>query len=204
MATFDEMKANIADYLSRSDLDSAIEKGIKRAIKFYEREEFSFMENTGSFVTVTGTQSYTISATVGYASIEQVMINYNNARFEAVRENYDILNALDATLLGSMPTRWAEFGGEVVFYPIPNGSYTVSYQFFPKMAELTTGTDTNVLMENAEDLIEAHAAWWVASRKMRNFVLAAQFKQDEMEALRQVRRESGGKLASGHITPTQF
>lgn len=204
MATFAELQTNIANYFSRQDLASTIQEAIRRAIKHYEREDFWFMDATGTFVTVSGTQDYTISATVGYANVEQVIINYNNYRYEVDHINYLDINALDATQVFSTPSKWAENMGRLVFYPIPNGSYTVSYAYVTKVATLSASADTNVFTLHAEDLIEARASWWVAKNKVQNFGRAQEFKTMEGEALRQLKYETTSKKAAGKITPTQF
>lgn len=204
MATYAELQSNIANYFSRSDLNSTIQEAIKRAIKYYERENFWFTEAKGSFVTVSGTQNYTLTATVGYSAIEQVIMNYNGYRYEVDGVNYLDLNQLDATQTFSTPSKWAETMGEIAFYPIPNGSYTVSYVYQTKVSTLSSSADTNVFTIHAEDLIEARAAWWIALNKTQNSRRASEFKSIELDALSALKRETANRMSSGTLTPTQF
>lgn len=204
MATYAELQSNIANYFSRNDLTSTIQEAIKRAVKHYEREQFWFTQAKGSFVTVNGTQDYTISATIGYQSIEQVIMNYNGYRYEVDETNYLDLNKLDANDVFSTPSKWAENMGMMSFYPIPSGSYTVSYEYMTKLATLSATSDTNVFTLNAEDLIEARACWWISMNKVQNTRRASEFKSMESEALRQLKNETTTRKASGKITPTQF
>ncbi len=204
MATYAELQTNIANYFSRQDLTTTIQEAITRAIKHYEREDFWFTDASGSFVTTSGTKGYTISSTIGYASVEQVIMNYNNYRYEVDQLNYLELNKLDATQLYSQPSKWTQHMGMIEFYPIPNGSYTVSYEYVTKVSTLSSSADTNVFTIHAEDLIEARASWWVAKNKTQNFNRAQEFKLMESEALRQLKNETTSKKAAGKITPTQF
>ena len=204
MATFGEIQDNIASYLNRSDLTATIKLAVQRAVKYYENIPFWFNEANDSFVTVSGTKYYTLSATVGYSKINQVMLTYNGSRFEVSEKNSEELEALDPTQLRGQPLWYAQFNGGIFFYPIPSGSYTVSYNYIVKTATLSASTDSNIWTTNAEDLIEARSMWFVASRRMRNPTLAQSAKADEIEALRNLTEESTDKMASGKLTATNF
>lgn len=204
MATYGEIQTNLADYLSRADLGSQIQSAIKKAIKHYERESFWFTDSNTSFLTVSGTQSYTLSLTNGYAAIHQVMINRNGSRYEVRRTGIDELNAIDATNSTGEPSLYAEQNGLLVFYPEPNSTFTVSVNYAAKYATLSAVSDTNNFTLYADDLIEARAEWFVRRHKMRDYAGAVQSKNDEMEALQRLRGESEVKITSGRIKPTTF
>jgi len=204
VATYSELQASIADYFSRDNLTSTIQSAIKRAIKHYEREFFYFSEADLSFFTVSGTQTYTLSATDGYSQVLQIMVNQNGSRYEAERMNYDEFQQLNVSNANGLPSVYAESMGILSFYPIPNATLTVSVHYSPKIATLAADADTNVFTLNAEDLIEARACWWIASRKTREITRAQVFKGDELDALKQLRLETVNKISSGRIMPTSF
>jgi hypothetical protein len=204
VANYAELQTNIADYFSRSDLTSIIQRAIKRAIKHYEREFFYFNEADLSFATVSGTQAYTLSATDGYSAINQVMVNYNNDHYEAERINLEVFENLNQSNSNGAPSVYAEKLGILYFYPVPNQTMTVSVNYVAKIATLSASGDENVFTLNAEDLIESRAAWWVATKKTKNRDDMARFKSDELEALKQLRKETDRKVSSGKITPSKF
>lgn len=204
MATYGNLQDNIASYLNRTDLTATIQEAIKRAIRFYERQIFWFNEANDSFVTVSGTKNYTLSATVGYAQINQIILNYGGQRYELSEKNSEELQALDTGSITGQPVLWAQINGGLAFYPTPNGSFTVSYNFVQKTATLSATTDSNFFTTNAEDLIEARALWWICSYKTRNIKLAQSSKINEQDALSNLRSETTSKLASGIICPTKF
>lgn len=204
MATYEELQTNIADYFSRSNLTSVIQKAIKRAIKHYEREFFYFSEGDFTFTTVSGTQAYTLSATDGYSSINQVMVNYNNDHYEATRMNLEDFENLNQSNTNGNPSVYAEKMGILYFYPVPNATMTVSVNYVTKIATLSASGDTNVFTINAEDLIESRAAWWVATNKTKNVADMQRFKSNELDALKQLRLETDNKLSSGKITSSKF
>jgi len=81
---------------------------------------------------------------------------------------------------------------------------TISINYVTKIATLSATGDTNVFTLNAEDLIEARSAWWVAANKTKNVADMQRFKSVELEALRQLRMETDNKISSGKITPSKF
>ena len=204
MATYGTIQDNLADYLSRTDLTTLIQTAIQRAIKYYERQVFWFNEQDDSIVTVSGTKNYTLSATVGYTQINQVILNYHGQKYELDEMNSEDLQSQDIGTITGQPLWWAQINGGVMFYPTPDGSYTVSYNFVQKTATLSATTDSNFFTTNAEDLIESRALWWLCVNKTRNPVLAQNAKQTELEALRNLKSETTNKLTSGRLKPTKF
>lgn len=204
MATYGTLQDNLASYLSRSDLTATIQTAIQRAVKYYERQVFWFNEQDDALVTVSGTKNYTLSATVGYTQINQVILNYGGQRYELDQVNSEDLQAQDTGSMTGQPLWWAQINGGIMFYPTPNGSFTVSYNFVQKTATLSATTDSNAFTTNAEDLIESRALWWICVNKTRNPVLAQTAKQTELEALRNLKSETTNKLAAGRLRPTSF
>lgn len=201
MATFGEMQANIAGYLGRSDLTTSIQEAIRRACRHYERELFWFNESEDSFVTVAGTKNYTLSSS--YAYLSQVIVNQGSNRYQINKEDYEVINSIDTSGYQGQPDWYAERNGIVRLYPVPNATYTASYVYAAKAATLSASADVNVFLQNAEDLIEARALWWLSVFKTRN-PSAPVFKQAELEALNKLQSENTNKLGVGRIRPSKF
>lgn len=204
MATYGELQDNLASYFNRSDLSATIQLAIKRAVLHYEREQFWFTETDDKFIGVSGTSAYTLSATNGYAQINQVLVNYNGSRYEVNRTNMEQLNALSIVASSGIPSVYAEEGGVLHFHPTPNATMTFSYNFQTKYATLSATADYNAITVNAPDLIESRAGYFIATQKTRDTNLANIFKTNEMEALARVREDTTQKMASGKIEATSF
>lgn len=204
MATFGQIIDNIESYLNKAGLTSAIEDAVKKAVEHYQREVFWFSESSASFVTSSGTQDYTLSTTDGYSAIHSVIVNSNGARYEVDRRNADEITAIDASGSLGVPNVYAEVNGLVRFYPTPNATMTVSVVYATRYATLSATTDYNAFTTNAQDLIESRAEWFIRAKKLRDYNGAQVAKENELEALAQLRIESDKKISSGRITPTKF
>ena len=204
MATFGQIQDNIASNINRAGLTSDIQRAIRNAIKHYETEAFWFSDSNTSLVTASGTQSYTLSVTDGYSAIHQVIINSNGTRYELKQKSVAEINRLNSSGTTGEPSRYAEQNGLLVFYPIPNATFTVSINYATKFATLSATSDSNGFTVHAEDLIEARAEWYLKLRKVRDFQGAEAAKISENDALVRVRAENDKKSSVESIKPTTW
>lgn len=199
MATIAETRANIADYLSRADLDTVIFTAIQRAVKYYERLPFYFNEGSTAASLTTSSSQSAYNLPDDFVEDITLMMNYNGSRYELPKKPHQFIESIDVSNIYGQPSYYSVYGGQIHYYPVPNQSHTVSLTYIKRLATLSASTDTNAFLTDANDLIEARAAWWVASRKMRNMELAQSFKQDEAEALEILRRETMQRATSGRV-----
>ena len=207
MPTYTEIQSNIATTLSRSDLTSSIQEAIKRAVRFYERDLFWFNLAEDSFIgSSTAKRVWTISATNTLFSIEQVVVNYNSSRYELGPENSEVIRAADATNLNGLPSKWAfdPIQRAIVFDTNLNVTATVSYTYVKKMTTLSAAGDSHEFTNNASDLIEARACWWLYLTKIKNKPAADAMKEVELGELSSLISETNSKVGSGRVTPTKF
>lgn len=204
MSTFAQMKTRIADDIKRSDLTTQIGVAINRAIEFYEKERFFFNETSGTFSTVSGQESYgsadSIPSTI--AEIDEVTLTQTST-------NIYPLNPTSFSSIRSMNTGGTSYTGEPLDFayymekfwlsPIPNAVFTVTVYFKKTYAQLSADGDTNDWTEEAEDLIEARARWWLYRRIIRNFDEAAAAKAEELEALSSLVSKTTMLISTGSV-----
>lgn len=204
---YSTLQSNIASMLSRSDLTTQIQEAIKRAVRFYERDLFWFNRSEDSFIgSSTPKRAFTVSATNTLLQITQVVVNYNSARYELVPENLETIKAWDSNNLNGLPHRWAydPNGRLITFDTNLNVTATVSYTFIKKMPTLSVAGDSNEFTDNASDLIEARACWWLYLTKIKNKPAADAMKEEELNQLSSLKGETAFQTSSGRVTPTKF
>lgn len=207
MPTYTTLQSNIASTLSRDNLTSEIQEAIKRAVRHYERKLFWFNYAEDSFIgSSTAKRAFTISSTNTFLGITQVVVNYSSARYELEPENLEIIKAWDATNSNGLPRRWAfdPVDRTITFDINLNVTATVSYTFIKKMTTLSAAGDSNEFTNNASDLIEARACWWLYLTKIKNGAAAQAMKEEEMSQLNYLNCETVDKTSSGRVTPTKF
>jgi len=201
MATLAEMRATIEGLLNRGDITDDIITAIRRAVKYYERRPFYFNEGTTSASLTTSSSQASYNVPDDFVSDINLMVNYNGHRYPLEKKPHQWIESIDVSSIYGQPSYYSIYGEQIHYYPVPNQSHTVSLTYIKRLATLSASTDTNAFLTQAEDLIEARAMWWVASRKMRNLNLAQSFKVDENEALGAVVSETEQRALSGKVTP---
>lgn len=207
MATFEDMRARIADDLNRTDLTTQIQKAINRAIEFYEKERFWFNENVWSFSTSSGTEQVAFSGanTTDLKEIDKVTLTRSATDIYPLEQiTYQRLR--DIATSGSSntsgpPSDFALFKNTWFFYPLPDQNYVVHVYGQKAYATLSASSDTNDFTTEAEDLIEARARWWLYSNILKEPQNAAVAKAAEVEALNALREKTTKLISTGTIQP---
>ncbi len=209
MSTLLEMRSRIADDLDRSDLTTQITKAINRAIEHYEKERFFFNESSGTFPTVADQESYGSADSVptDIVAIDVLTITESSSNiypldkfpFQTLR----YLNTSGTTAPG-VPYNWAYYQEKFWFYPVPDAAYTMTVYYTKSYAALSGDSDTNDFLDEAEDLIEARARWWVNHRIIKDLNAAAADKSEELEALMALQIRSSNLITTGYTTKTSF
>jgi hypothetical protein len=199
MATIQQARANIADYLSRADIDSVIFTAIQRAVEYYGRLPFFFNEATTAASLTTSSSQSAYNVPDDFIEDLNLVINYNGSRYKIPKRDHQFITSIDVSNIYGQPSFYSIYNGQIHYYPVPNASHTVSLTYIKRLATLSASADTNAFLTDANDLIEARAMWWVASRKMRKMDLAQVYKQEEMEALEILRRQTSQRATSNRV-----
>jgi hypothetical protein len=204
MSTFAQLKTRIADDIKRSDLATQIGVAINRAIIHYAKERFFFNESSGTFSTVAGQESYgsadSIPSTI--AEIDEVTLTQTSTNiYPLIKTSFGSIRGLNAggTTSTGVPVNYAYYQEKFWLYPIPDAVYTTTVYFKKTYAALSADGDTNDFTEEAEDLIEARARWWIYKRVIRNKEDAYEAKTEEIEALSALQSKTTMLISTGSV-----
>lgn len=204
MTTFGDMQTNIATFLRRDDLSTEIPIAIKRAIKHYTNEPWPWLEERNTSLTTTA-NTKTVAPPSDFGADLQLLITVNSFIYPLCKttqqqiEEWYVQN--DFT---NQPSHYSYWDGNFYLYPIPDATYSLTLNYYEDLAELSSASDTNSWTTTAEEMIEARAIWWLASRIMRNMDVANMAKQQELEAYNGVRRRATLTESSGKLKTTRW
>lgn len=208
MATFGELVSNISGDMNRTDLDESIERYINRSIKYYSRQDpFYFNEATGTFSTVASQFIYTEDDTqlTDIDKILMVKIEINTStNIELTPRTFQYVQRINVNNSPGQPFDYAYYNNSFYIYPVADQAYTVTVYYNKSYAELSNDSDSNDFTTEAEDLIEARTRWYLYSQVIRNQEGAQNAKQEELDAVSNLRTATLRKTGSGKIHSTQF
>lgn len=192
-STLATMRARLADDFLDSLLSAAqINTAINRAIIHYQTEPFWFTQTSDTFSTVASQQSYTTADGVAsdILSIDyvKILISGNNTNLRPTEFPELQRRTYNSSDLGQ-PSVFAWGLSKIWLYPIPDGAYTVTMYYRKSYSELSADADTNDWLTYAEDLIEARATLWLASRITKDRETMQVAMSDENMALSALRRK---------------
>lgn len=118
MATLANLRARIADELTRPDLAPQIERAISSAVRHYQRRRFSFTDGRALVLTTPDTEFYTLDDIRVVDSIAP-----QDGRMPLVRQSPQTLEYWQTGTSVGVPTDWSLMGGAVRLYPRPDGIY---------------------------------------------------------------------------------
>lgn len=202
------MRSRIADDLNRTDLNSQIDKAINRAIEFYSKGfRFWFNEKTATFNTVANQFNYSSADSIptDMAEIDYVKLavaSTNNVPL--IPRTYDYIQTANVGNMTGEPTDYAYYKENFWLYPVPNSALTITVSYAKLYTALSADGDTNDFTEEAEDLIESRAEWWLYSRVIKDYDAAQIAKQAEESALITLQKETTRLTSSGFRRPTSF
>jgi hypothetical protein len=208
MSTFAQVKSRIADDLNRTDLDTQIGVAINRAIRYYyNRFRFYFNQTSTTFSTVANQFAYGTSdgipAYVKEIDFLSVQLSSQSIQ-ELTPRTFEWIQQMNTGNLTGTPTDYAYYQEKIYLYPVPNTVFTMNLFYTKSYADLSSASDTNDFTEEAEDLIEARAEWWLYSRIIKDYDAAATAKQEESDALIQLVTETTRITSSKQVRPTNF
>lgn len=212
--TYGDLKAAIVrELFNRTDLTAEIQAAIQAAISHYQKDKFFFSENQQNMATVNLQPNYGLPSDFGF--IDGMTIIYSTYPIRLERRDWKTMQDLmvNTTFLVGQPTEYAIYGGELWFWPTPNGAYPVQlYQNF-KNAPPTQDTDTSVWTDDAEELIRSRAVGDILVHDIKRDAAMQEFAQvagegyfsgRERIAHKQLLTYSAKYLSSGRINPQDF
>lgn len=202
-----DMRSRIADDLSRSDLNTQIDKAINRAIYFYQKEPFWFKETSSSFPTVINQEEYVpgVGSVPTYiAQIDILERTSGNQTITLTQITPSELEAKQSGIAVGLPYEFAWYENSFKLYPIPNQVLTMPIQYTKSYVALVADADTNDWLVYAEDLIENRARGWINARVLKDTDSATMDKAMEADSLMALRAINNAKTGQGKVVPTSF
>lgn len=120
MATLADLRARIADELTRPDLGPQIERAISSAVRHYQRRRFSFTDGRALVLTTPEVEFYTLDDIRVVDSIAP-----QDGRLPLVRRSPQTLEYWQTGTSTGIPTDWSLMGGAVRLYPRPDAIYAL-------------------------------------------------------------------------------
>ena len=225
MATLDDVALSCAKQLSRvdsagttiTDLETEIKEEIGNAIKYYNRRASHLTEFRGfELDTVAGTVWYsTIDMTNGDGDQDttgRTAVNVNTilsidygkkstgTDIPLDRIPYRTFEQLrEGTTAQSIPTYFTIFAGQIGIWPAPDAVYTLYFSGDVKPVVPTTGSDTSIWFDEAQEMIEAAACGRICLKYLRDAKRAAEFGAMENIAYQSFHHEYVKKASSGKL-----
>lgn len=206
MATLAVMKARIADELARDDLTSQIALAITSAIAHYERRRWWFNEQTSTFTTVAGTDTYTTSSATFLASLiddDVLTITVDGATDPLGKITFAEMARLriDTTTQSGPPAKYALYMQRLYLWPVPDDTYTMTVFYAGNLTALANDSATNAWTTEAEELIRLHAKVDLLENVIRDFPEADRMRMREMDVLASLSGLNHSRTATGRVVP---
>lgn len=176
MATFGAVTTRICDDLDRpsSEIGAAVQREIISAIEFYETERFWFNTEVVS-ITLSATNIYSFSAlSVRPIEIDSFRVTDPGGSKRTLEPwSYKTLDWFDTGSGTGTPQYYALYNDGFRVWPTPNTASILStLSMTAKYTALSADADTNVWLQDGEQLIRTHAMMVVARRKLGDHELA--------------------------------
>ncbi len=187
MATLLELKTRIRLETNKDDIApggeavEALNLAIARAIEYYSDEAFWFNRDSGTVSTTSGIAT----VTVPYAVRVCEMVSCNGVPLQKVP-----LSQIEHRSDSGRPSHWAENGGIVRLWPIPDGSYSLSVYGIAQIDAPASDGDETAWTNEAYDLIAGRAKLILCRALWGNIEGAQLAASEEGEALARLRQET--------------
>lgn len=207
--TLGTMIDRIADELgARTDLNTQIEKAIRSAIKFHERERFYFNEAHSTFTTSIGQEYYDAShfSNPGeMVEIDSIRVTVDGSSYTLIPRDYGYIDSVaSGSSITGEPSDYAKYGQQLRLYPIPSAARTVVVSHLTKFASLSATTSSNAWMVDGEELIRYRAKADLFLNVIRDPQESGNFVVAEQRVLDGLRSETTRRISSGRLRPTAF
>lgn len=208
MATYDDLKARIANEIARSDLSNEIIQNIASAVLYYSGEKFSPLFNNPltpvTFNTVAGTQYYSIS-TISSLIDHEIFLTLQDGtayyRLDKVPPE-EIENLRQSFAVNqSRPEIYTVYGQAFGLHPIPNKAYTITVGFYQNLTPLSAGTDSNFWTNQGEELIRCRVKKTLYQHVIMDMEQVASMDAAEREAYNNLKVSTIRQVSSGRILP---
>lgn len=202
MATYADLKNEVARELGRKDLASDIDRACKAGIRLYRARRFRFNELTATMNTVAGQAWYGVSSGLpaGIQEIDSITVDQWGRRTVLCQRAYAELEAVDtAHSTRSAPDFWCWYGERLRLWPVPDRVYPLALSCVVAIPAPASDGEENVWTNDAESLIRAYAVRTLARDVTRDPEKEAAGERAEVEALRMLQNEATQYQSTGRF-----
>lgn len=185
MATLDQLKTRIILEIDRDDLgaggeaEQALIDAYTDAIEYYSDTSFWFNRASGSANTIAGVPTLSLPAGLRFA--DSLACNGD------VLKKVALADIQDRTGTG-VSSHWAETGNSVQLWPIPDGTYLITFHGLSSVG-IPTGGSSNFWTTEASKLIVARSKVGLL-RLFKEYDAMQAAQAEEAEALSRLRSET--------------
>lgn len=208
MTTLGTMLDDIADEISRTDLETQTRKCIKSAIKHYQRKRFYFLEDYSQTFNTVANQEYYGAADnsyiPGYAEVDAAVITVSGSRTPLTvrpKEWFDV-NSSTTTSMG-IPSDIGYYAQQIRLYPIPQTVYSIRLHGLKRLDDITQTASSNAFFTEAFELIKSSAKRRLFTDYLKNDEDATRAGLNEKLELNEIVSETILR-GSTNIKPSQF
>ena len=191
MTTLLDLKTRIIAEMVRDDLSDDLADQllihIQRACEYYSDEKFWFNSIIASAVTVAGTATVDVPATM--RRVDRVSIPAYYTDLVEVT-----LGDLRADTTQGVPAGYAYYNDALKFYPVPDAVYTLSLQGLAKVAAPAIDADTSIWTNEAQDLIVARTKMTLYRGQFRDTEGTQLAIAETQESFGKLKRETARRL----------
>lgn len=194
MTTVQEVVDILKDDFQRNDIDARILAAVNAAHKHYQGEQTWFNEATASLTTSSSQAAYTTADGVPQyiAKVRLITLTQNSSNVYPLEpitfDRFFTINTAPSTTLG-LPGQYTWYNGSLMLYTTPDGAYPVHLYYCRGYGTLTAAEST-VWLDHAQELIEARASYWLATRVTLEPERATTARMLEAEALNEIRHRT--------------
>ena len=193
--TYIGLQASVADWLHRADLTAVIPDFIAIAESRIARDlRLRRMVSTTTLSTVAGTQTVTLPT--NYLEVENTSVLTSIER-NLVYINIEAMNVkYPSGSASGTPVAYTLEGDSILFGPIPDAVYSISFLYYAKIAALSD-TPTNWLLTNHPG-VYLFGALAEAADYTQNEAGAAKWEAKYQQAIKKLQDEDDKSMFSGY------
>jgi hypothetical protein len=202
MTAFADLITRVADDLNRSDVNSQIDRELRRAVMHYERQRWWFNEHQTTTTASSSQADYSLPADL--LVLDEIEITVSNRRLRLTEITWDrYLDEYRYNSVASEPSDWAYYADKFWLGPVPNQAYVLTVHYVRTLypASFSDGTD-NAWTNYADDLITARALKTMGARTLQhpNAQLTA-WQELERQAYSALCAMNEQRLMTGKVRP---
>lgn len=201
MATLGELTNDIISDMAKEGEDgitAAVSTAISQSIRHYETRPWWFLETQDTVATVSGTEYYDLPSDMASTELT-ITIDVNNHTYPLIKRGMQMLDDwfVKSAVFTGYPTDYAIWKSQIRLYPVPNGAYTLTRNYWKNLGAPSSAGGSNVWTVDGEFLIRARAEWQLHSLRYHDLEAATVTKQAETDALSSLNTQNQLRMMTG-------